>query len=121
KNGKTSIMLCGGSESISKKTYAGFSRLGSIAPLACQPFDKNRKGLILGEGACYLVLENLETAVARGAKIYAEVLGYGLSCDAYHMTASNVEGIAEAVIQAHANSGVQPNDIDYISAHGTGT
>jgi 3-oxoacyl-[acyl-carrier-protein] synthase II len=100
---------------------AGFSRLGSVAPFVCQPFDKERKGLIPSEGACVLVLETLESAQRRGARIYAEVLGYGVSCDASHITASDVNGIARAIRMAHEMAGVRPEQIDYISAHGTGT
>lgn len=119
--GHASIALCGGSDSVCRKTYSGFSRLGTIAPEKCQPFDANRKGLLTGEGAGVLVLEALESAQARGARIYAEVLGYGLNCDANHMVAPNKESIARCIRIAHENSGVSAEDVDYICAHGTGT
>jgi 3-oxoacyl-[acyl-carrier-protein] synthase II len=119
--GKLDYMLCGGVDSLSRKTFTGFFRLGSIAPFACQPFDKNRLGLITGEGAGMLFLETVESAVSRGATIYAEILGYGLSCDASHMTAPNLDSIVTAIKRAHSYAGVQPEEVDYISAHGTGT
>jgi len=121
--GRADLMLAGGSDSFSRITYTGFARLGAIAPERCQPFDKNRKGMVPGEGAAILVLEPLEKAQARGARIYAEIAGYGLSCDAHHMTASHPEGAgaARAMERALADSGLAPGDIDYISAHGTGT
>jgi 3-oxoacyl-[acyl-carrier-protein] synthase II len=101
----------------------GFSRLGAIAPERCQPFDRNRKGMVPGEGAAVLVLEPLEDAVARGATIYAEVLGYGVSCDSHHMTAAHPQGdgAIRAMAMALKESGRTIEDVDYISAHGTGT
>lgn len=119
--GDTDFMLCGGADSICRKTFAGFYRLGTIAPEVCQPFDKDRKGILTGEGAGILLLESLESALARGATIYAEVLGYGLTCDADHMVAPNRSSIARCIRLAHSNAGVMAGDIDYICAHGTGT
>jgi len=87
--GKADIMLAGGADSFSRITYTGFARLGAIAPEVCQPFDRNRKGMVPGEGAAMLLLELKEHAVARGARIYCEVAGYGLSCDAHHMTCAS--------------------------------
>jgi 3-oxoacyl-[acyl-carrier-protein] synthase II len=116
-------MLAGGSDSFSRITYTGFAQLGAIAPEVCQPFDRHRKGMIPGEGAGVLVLEPLASAMRRGARIYAEVSGYGLSCDAHHMTAAhpNGDGAVGAMQQALAQSSITPEDINYISAHGTGT
>jgi 3-oxoacyl-[acyl-carrier-protein] synthase II len=121
--GRADVMLAGGSDSFSRITYTGFARLGAIAPEVCQPFDRNRKGMIPGEGAAMLVLERKEHAVARGASIYCEVAGYGLSCDAHHMTAAHPEGegAARAMSMALETSDLSPSDVDYISAHGTGT
>lgn len=121
--GRADLMLAGGADAFSRITYTGFFRLGAIAPDLCRPFDKNRKGMIPGEGAAVLVLEPLERAVARGARIYAEVAAYGLSCDAHHMTAAHPEGdgAARAMERALADAGVAPEEVSYISAHGTGT
>jgi 3-oxoacyl-[acyl-carrier-protein] synthase II len=116
-------MLAGGSDSFSRITYTGFARLGAIATEKCQPFDLNRKGMVPGEGAAVLVLEPADIAERRGARIYAELVGYGLSCDAYHMTASHPEGAgaARAMNGALKDAGLRPEDVDYVSAHGTGT
>jgi 3-oxoacyl-[acyl-carrier-protein] synthase II len=121
--GSAEVMLAGGADAFSRITYMGFARLGAIAPKRCQPFDKNRKGMVPGEGAAVLVLEPLDSARSRGAEIHAEVLGYGLSCDAHHMTAAHPEGdgAIRAMTEAIEQSGLNPHDVDYISAHGTGT
>ena len=121
--GRAELMLAGGADAFSRITYAGFARLGAIAPERCQPFDRRRKGMIPGEGAAVLVLEPLDTARRRGARIYAEVAGYGLSCDAHHMTAAHPEGdgAVRAMSRALADAGVAPEEVSYISAHGTGT
>ena len=121
--GRADLMLAGGADAFSRITYTGFSRLGAIAPDVCRPFDRNRKGMIPGEGAGVLVLERLDRALARGARIYAEVAGYGLSCDAHHMTASHPEGDGpfRAMERALADAGLRPEDVSYVSAHGTGT
>ena len=121
KEGKNTIVFAGGADPFSRITFTGFGRLFAMAPEKCQPFDKNRKGMIVGEGAGVLVLEELSHALARNADIYAEVLGYGLSCDATHMTSPNVEGIIKVMRKAINNSGLTNKDIDYICAHGTGT
>ena len=120
-NGKTDIVLAGGADAFSKVAYTGFNRLYVMAPERCQPFDKNRKGMMLGEGAAILVLESLENALKRRANIYAEILGYGLSCDAYHMTQPTEEGISKCMKKAMNESDIDIKDVDYISAHGTGT
>ena len=121
RSGRADVMLAGGADSFSRITYTGFARLGAIAPEVCQPFDLNRKGMIPGEGAAVLVLEPLERAQQRGAQIYAEIAGYGLSCDAHHMTAAHPDGAARAMSRALADSSRKPADVGYISAHGTGT
>ena len=120
---RADLMLAGGADSFTRITYTGFARLGAIAPEICQPFDRYRKGMIPGEGAGMLVLETLERARKRGARIYAEVAGYGLSCDAHHMTAAHPQGDGAARAMQHAldESGLTPEDVSYISAHGTGT
>ncbi|HET9284039.1 MAG TPA: beta-ketoacyl-[acyl-carrier-protein] synthase family protein [Candidatus Angelobacter sp.] len=120
---RADIMLAGGADCFSRITYTGFARLGAIAPELCQPFDRNRKGMVPGEGAAFLLLERKEQAIARGARIYCEVAGYGLSCDAHHMTAAHPqgEGASRAMVMALKHSGIASEDVDYISAHGTGT
>ncbi len=122
-SGRAEVMLAGGADAFSRITYTGFARLGAITTDRCAPFDRERKGMVPGEGAGVLVLETLEGARARGARVYAEVVGYGLSCDAHHMTAAHPEGEgpARAMTQALADAGLAPEDVDYISAHGTGT
>ncbi len=121
--GRLEIALTGGADPFSRITYSGFARLGAIAPERCQPFDRNRKGMIPGEGAAVVVLESLDRALARRAPIYAEILGYGLTCDAHHMTAGHPlgDGAARAMTAALADSGVGTDAVDYVSAHGTGT
>jgi len=118
---KASLMLAGGTDAFSRIAFIGFNRLLAVAPEKCQPFDKNRKGMLVGEGAGMVILESLETALARGANIYAEVLGYGLSCDAHHMTAPFNEGIKEAIEKALAASRINAQEVDYFNSHGTGT
>lgn len=121
--GRADLMLAGGSDAFSRITFTGFARLGAVAPEICQPFDRFRKGMIPGEGAGVLVLEPLDHARRRGARIYAEVAGYGLSCDAHHMTAAHPQGdgAERAMRRALADSDTNPEDVSYISAHGTGT
>ncbi|HWF86997.1 MAG TPA: beta-ketoacyl-[acyl-carrier-protein] synthase family protein [Vicinamibacterales bacterium] len=121
RHGDAELMLAGGADAFSRITYTGFARLGAIAPERCQPFDKHRKGMVPGEGAAILVLERRDHAMARGATIYAELVGYGLTCDANHMTAPQGDGAARAMQIAMADAGVRPDEIGYISAHGTGT
>ncbi|GAA1939008.1 beta-ketoacyl-[acyl-carrier-protein] synthase family protein [Amycolatopsis minnesotensis] len=121
RGGEVDFALCGGADAICRKTFTGFYRLGTIAPDNCRPFDKDRKGILHGEGAGVLLLETLESAQARGARIYAEVLGYGLNCDAHHQVAPNQDGVAKCMRLALDNAGLDPSQVDLISAHGTGT
>lgn len=118
---KADIMVVGGADPFSRITFTGFSRLYAMAPEKCQPFDKNRKGMMVGEGAGVLILEELHAAEKRAANIYCEIVGYGLSCDAYHMTAPRTEGITHAIERAIKNSAIDKEEVDYINAHGTGT
>ncbi len=117
------VVLAGGADCFSRITWTGFARLGAIAPDVCRPFDRDRRGMIPGEGAGVLVLETLERARARGARIYAEIAGYGISCDAFHMTAAHSQGAgaARAMEKALRAAAIEPSEVDYISAHGTGT
>jgi 3-oxoacyl-[acyl-carrier-protein] synthase II len=119
--GETDLALCGGADAFSRKTFTGFYRLGAVAPRACQPFDRNRKGILPGEGAGAVVLESLDAARRRGASIHAEVLGYGLNCDASHQTAPDRDSVAACIRLALDNAGVKPHEVDLISAHGTAT
>ena len=129
KHGYADIMLAGGAEAaITRIGMAGFQSLTALSEStnparASIPFDKDRDGFVMGEGAGVLVLEELSHAEARGARILAEVVGYGTSCDAYHMTAPNPSGAgaASAMTQAVAEAGIDPRDISYINAHGTST
>ncbi|MFH1062023.1 MAG: beta-ketoacyl-[acyl-carrier-protein] synthase family protein [Candidatus Omnitrophota bacterium] len=121
KLGKADMVICGGTDAFSYLSFTGFNQVRAVAPDICQPFDKNRKGMIPGEGAGILILETLESAQKRNAHIYAEIAGYGLSCDAFHMTNPQVEGVSACMESALKHSRVTPDDVDYISAHGTGT
>ena len=123
RSGRANVAITGASEILEKLQFAGFLRLGAIAPERVQPFDKNRKGLLVGEGAGVFVLESEEHALARGAKILAEVGGYGIACDAHHITRPHPEGEGSiaAMMGAITGSGITPNDIDFVNGHGTGT
>jgi len=118
---RADIVLAGASDPFSRIEYTGFNQFSAVAPEKCQPFDKNRKGMMLAEGAGILVIESLENALKRNAPIYAEIGGYGLSCDAFHMTSASVEGISECMRKAMREAGITVENVNYISAHGTGT
>lgn len=115
------IAVTGGADSVCRWAHAGFYRLGALSERACAPFDRDRTGILTAEGGVALVLESLEHATSRGARIYAEVLGYGLNCDAEHMVAPDAQRIGECIKLAHERAGIKPADVDYICAHGTGT
>ncbi len=128
--GDADIMVTGGAEgSVTPLAVAGFCSMRALSTRndepqkACRPFDKDRDGFIMAEGGGVIVLEEMEHALNRGAKIYAEVVGYGASCDAYHITApsENGEGVARAMQMAIDDAGISPDKIDYINAHGTST
>ncbi|MFD6325629.1 beta-ketoacyl-[acyl-carrier-protein] synthase family protein [Streptomyces sp. NPDC058442] len=119
--GDADYMIAGGADSVCRWAHAGFYRLGALTKEVCTPFDKDRSGILTGEGGAALFLETLESATERGAHIYAEVLGYGLNCDANHMVAPDPVSIAACMRRAHRNAGISPADVDYICAHGTGT
>lgn len=122
-NGQAAIMLAGGVEPMCRITYAAFNALKAIDPEVCRPFDKNRSGLSLGEAAAIMVLEPLDAALNRGAKIYGEILGYGVTCDSFHMTAPDEQasGAVRSMRAALKDSGLSIDNIDYINAHGTAT
>ncbi|MBA3006094.1 MAG: beta-ketoacyl-[acyl-carrier-protein] synthase family protein [Proteobacteria bacterium] len=121
--GRQDIMLAGGVDTMSKITVAGFNALRNVTKDAIRPFDKNRNGLVLGEGVAILCLESESGMRRRGAQPLAEILGYGMSTDAYHMTAPDPtgRGPALAMIRALKRTGLVLEDIGYINAHGTGT
>ena len=130
RRGDADVVLAGGTEAcMHPLILAGFCAMRGLAvededpPRASRPFDATRAGFVMGEGACVLVLEDLDAAEKRGAKIYAEVLGYGASNDAYHMAAPDPAsvGVAEMMRAALARARVDPSDVDYVNAHGTST
>lgn len=129
KDGYLDVALCGGAEScISRFALSGFNNMKALSreedpAKASTPFDLDRKGFVLGEGAGVLVLEEYEHAKARGAKIYAELAGYGATCDAYHMTSPSPTGEAAAAAMKHAyeEAGLSADEVSYINAHGTST
>ncbi len=118
---KADLMVAGGADAFSRIAFMGFNRLFAVAPERCQPFDRNRKGMIVGEGAGMLVLERLEAAEARRAPIYGEIVAYGLSCDANHMTIPHIAGVKAAMQNALRAAQISPEEVNYINAHGTGT
>lgn len=123
RRGRADVVVTGAAEIIEKLQYSGFVRLGAMAPDRCRPFDLNRQGLIIGEGAAVMVLESEAHAARRGARVIAEVGGYGLACDAYHITRPHPEGegTTRALRDAVADSGLTPAQVDFINAHGTAT
>jgi len=121
--GRADVMVAGGTDPFSRVAFTGFARLGSVAADRCQPFDRSRRGILVGEGAGIIVLESLERALGRGAPILAEMLGYAISADGHHMTAPDPQGdgISRAIGLAVESAGIAPAEVDYINAHGTGT
>lgn len=127
-HGQLSVALCGGTESLVwESIMAAWCKLRVMSTnnetpeKASRPFDRNRDGMVMADGAGVIMLEELEHAKARGAHILAEIIGYGASCDAYHVTAPSTEGQARAIYLALDNARLAPSDVQYINAHGTGT
>lgn len=123
RTGEADRVLVAGAESLSRVTHAGFNCLRSVDPTCCRPFDADRQGLVLGEGAGALVLETRRSAAARGATPLATFAGYGFTTDTHHFTAPDPDGLAvtDTLTRALADAGVAPADIGYVNAHGTGT
>ena len=131
KNGEADVMIAGGTEAaITCIGFAGFCSMKAMSTSfnddparASRPFDKNRDGFVMGEGAGVVVLERMDHAQARGARIYAELIGYSSTCDAYHITAPDVEAqaLTECMNGALADAGLKTNEVDYLNAHGTST
>ncbi|ACL75066.1 beta-ketoacyl-ACP synthase II [Ruminiclostridium cellulolyticum] len=127
--GDADLMLTGGAEaSLTAMSFAGFCNMGAMSKnpdpaTASRPFDKDRDGFVMGEGAGILVLEELEHALNRGANILAEVVGYGCTCDAYHITAPHPEGLGgiKSMQMAINDAGIKPEEVNYVNAHGTST
>jgi len=126
--GDADVMVCGGAEStVTPLAIGGFAAAKALSTrnddpaTASRPWDKDRDGFVLGEGAGVLVLEEYEHAKARGAKIYAELAGFGMSGDAYHMTAPDTDGPRRSMVNAMRNAGVNPDQVQYLNAHGTST
>ena len=126
--GDALAMICGGSEgAITPMSVGGFAAMRALSTRnddparASRPFDKDRDGFVIGEGAGILLLEELEHAKARGAKIYAEIVGYGMTADAFHMTAPNVDGPRRVMLRTIKDAGIELDQVDYINVHGTST
>jgi nodulation protein E len=122
RNGMVDAALAGGSEApFSLGFLKSWEAMRVVSPDTCRPFSKDRRGIILGEGGAMLLLEPLDAAVARGAKIWGEIAGFGMSSDAYHLTQPSSKGAGRAMRAALADAGIQPEAVGYINAHGTGT
>jgi 3-oxoacyl-[acyl-carrier-protein] synthase II len=121
--GRADVIVTGAAEMLQELQFSGFVRLAAMAPSKCQPFDLNRQGLILGEGAGVLVVESEAHAVRRNANVLAEIGGHGMTCDAYHITRPHPDALGSigAMRQAIERSGLTPDAIDFVNAHGTGT
>ena len=121
--GRADVVIAGGTESLCRMTFAGFNALHALSLEPCRPFDRARSGLSLGEGAAMLVVESAEHAARRGVRAHAEILSYGNSADAHHLTAPHPDGkpIIGCVRNALSDAGIVAEQIDYINAHGTGT
>src|SRR2546423_1581131 len=123
RSGRYQRVLTGGYDAISELVFVGFDSLQAATPERCRPFDRQRTGLVLGEGAAILALENFESARKRGATILAEIIGYGISTDNFHLTQPDPSGVGprQAMEGALKSAGIQASEIDYINAHGTAT
>lgn len=123
RSGRLDAALAGGTDALSRLTFAGFNALRLMDPEPCRPFDASRNGMNIGEGAAILVLEEMDRARARGARVYAELAGYGVTCEAYHPTAPEPEGLAigKTLRAALADAAMDVDEVDHVNAHGTAT
>lgn len=123
RRGRASLMLAGGADALTSLSFSGFSVLRAMTPTVCRPFDHRRNGMVLGEGAGVVVLEELQHALQRGARIHAELCGWGTAGDAYHATSPHPEGrgLQQAMAAALRQSGLTAEQIDFVNLHGTGT
>jgi 3-oxoacyl-[acyl-carrier-protein] synthase II len=123
RSGRYQCVLAGGYDALSELVFVGFDSLQAATPEKCRPFDRDRNGMVLGEGAAILALENLDSACARGANILAEITGYGASTDNHHLTQPDPSGVGprDAMRQALQSARIEAGDVDYINAHGTAT
>jgi 3-oxoacyl-[acyl-carrier-protein] synthase II len=123
RSGRYQRVLAGGYDALSEMVFVGFDSLQASTPEKCRPFDRHRTGMVLGEGAAILALENLKSANGRGAPILAEIIGYGISTDNFHITQPNPSGIGprQAMERALGNANASGEEVDYINAHGTAT
>lgn len=123
KQGKAELVIVGGVDPLTEFSCTGFHSLKSLSESVCKPFDQKRDGINIGEGGAFFVFETLERAKKRGAKIYGEILGYGINNDAYHITSPDPDGFGACASMAMAikHSGIEKQQVDYINAHGTGT
>jgi 3-oxoacyl-[acyl-carrier-protein] synthase II len=123
RSGTAAAGLAGGYDTLTRFIHLGFDSLGALTPKACAPFDRSRSGFFIGDGAAILVLEELDSARRRGARIRAELVGYGESADGHHPTHPHPEGegLARAIRQALESAGAAPGEVDYVNAHGTAT
>jgi 3-oxoacyl-[acyl-carrier-protein] synthase II len=123
RTGAADVVIAGGSDGLTRMTFSGFLALQAMSPTPCQPFDRHRQGMSLGEGAAILVLESEDHARRRGAPVLAELAGASFSCDASHLTAPHPggRGAAQALVGALADARIRPDQLDYVNAHGTGT
>src|SRR5262249_31095708 len=123
RRGRAQVMLAGGADSLTNLSFSGFSVLHAMTRSLCRPFDRRRDGMVLGEGAALLVLEEAEHAARRGARLYAELCGWGSGGDAHHPTGPHPEGrgLSAAIATALADAGLSPADVDHVNLHGTGT
>lgn len=123
RSGQADRVMTGGYDALGELVFSGFDSLQALSPTACRPFDAQRDGLALGEGAAIVALETLSSAQRRGAEILGEIVGYGTSIDQHHLTQPHPQGSTTLAVmkQACASAGVMPDEIDYINAHGTGT